>query len=235
MSSNINLERDKEDINKFSLSSLILLSNDQLSLEKTFSPFIQKKLVNNDLLEELEKMKEEGIKSQIEHYKDFITKNIEYSMLMAKKMELPFDSKEYFHISQRLNNVSTLLENFDYSKFELIDIDSKDKFLHLLDEVETGNLKNYRNPEFYKNSEIFQLLNEAENLHRDRIFDEVKPKIIEVLKNKISDFSYTDLIDKIADKLTKKDETKTYDFFEMCKDIYNNTTKHQLKSILKLG
>jgi len=232
---NTTLQNNKEDLNLFSLSSLVLLSNDELSLEKTFSPFIQKKETDNNLLAELNKLKQEDMKTYIESYKDFVNKNIEHSILMAKKMELPFDSKEYLHISQRLDNASLALENFDYSKFELFDINSKDGFLALLDKVEVGNLKNYRNPDFFKSPEIFQILNGAENLHRDKVFNEIKPKIIDILKNKLSDFSYMDLIDKIGSKLSKRDTKEPYDVFEMSKDIYNFTTKYQLKSILKLG
>lgn len=220
--------------NKIALSTLIVLSNEKYKVEDIFKNSVNKEI------EDVEKIKQENFKDQIEAYSNFVNLNIEHKILSAKKMELPFSSKEYLAISSKIDTLSSNIENFDYSKFELINIEKKEDFLNLLNQVEDNVMSRYRNDDFYKRQEIFELLCQNDNIQRDKVMEMVFPKVKEYLEDKLSDFSYEDLIEKINKKIFSAEKEKNlnggedYSLLDASKDIYKYTLQQQLKT-LKLG
>lgn len=225
---------DEFEANKIALSTLIVLSNEKYKVEDIFKNSVNKEI------EDVEKIKQENFKDQIEAYSNFVNLNIEHKILSAKKMELPFSSKEYLAISSKIDTLSSNIENFDYSKFELINIEKKEDFLNLLNQVEDNVMSRYRNDDFYKRQEIFELLCQNDNIQRDKVMEMVFPKVKEYLEDKLSDFSYEDLIEKINKKIFSVEKEKNlnggedYSLLDASKDIYKYTLKQQLKT-LKLG
>lgn len=225
---------DEFEANKIALSTLIVLSNEKYKVEDIFKNSVNKEI------EDVEKIKQENFKDQIEAYRNFVNLNIEHKILSAKKMELPFSSKEYLAISSKIDTLSSNIENFDYSKFELINIEKKEDFLNLLNQVEDNVMSRYRNDDFYKRQEIFELLCQNDNIQRDKVMEMVFPKVQEYLEDKLSEFSYEDLIEKINKKIFSAEKEKNlnggedYSLLDASKDIYKYTLQQQLKT-LKLG
>lgn len=235
---NIDFSKNGESmVNAVSMRSVLLLSNCKNITPKIVSYFTDEaEISKNDMIQKLELFKEKELALQISHYREFIDLTIKQKILEKKMNNLPFDDKLREKIIVKLDD---LWKDFDFKKFELLGVESKDDFDSLLDNFETEPFNNYRLEAFYDEFEAFDKIQNSDYLYRDNNLNELCESFLQEFNEKIKEQSIDFLGDELKNNIFKNKrnylESKFIEEPETLLDVAKEIFKITANPYIKLG